>query len=42
MLAAYGFTIVELDSYVFYKSDYMVCVYVNDFLIMVANLHKIK
>ena len=42
VLAAHGFTMAESDNCVFYKSNYVVCVYVDDFLITAANSHKIK
>jgi transposase InsO family protein len=42
VLAAHGFTMAESDNCVFYKSDCVVCVYVDDFLITAANSHEIK
>jgi hypothetical protein len=42
VLAAHGFTMAESDNCVFYKSDCVVCVYVDDFLITAVNSHEIK
>ncbi|OQE62856.1 hypothetical protein PENNAL_c0258G09243 [Penicillium nalgiovense] len=42
VLAAYGFTMAQSDNCVFYKSDCVICVYVDDLLITAANSHEIK
>ncbi|KAJ5267498.1 hypothetical protein N7478_010306 [Penicillium angulare] len=42
LLAAHGFTMAQSDNCVFYKSNCVVCVYVDDFLITAANSHEIE
>jgi transposase InsO family protein len=42
VLAAHGFTMAQSDNCVFYKSNCVVCVYVDDFLIAAANSHEIE
>ena len=42
VLAAHGFTMAQSDNCVFYKSNCVVCVYVDDFLIAAATSHEIE
>ncbi|CRL30943.1 Reverse transcriptase, RNA-dependent DNA polymerase [Penicillium camemberti] len=42
VLAAHGFTMAQSDNCVFYKSNCVICVYVDDFLVAAANSHKIE
>ncbi|CEJ62230.1 hypothetical protein PMG11_10736 [Penicillium brasilianum] len=42
VLLAHGFTIAQSDNYVFYKPNYVVCVYVNDFLVAAADDTEIQ
>ena len=42
VLASHGFTMAQSDNCVFYKSNCVVCVYINDFLVAAANLHKVE
>ena len=42
VLASHGFTMAQSDNCVFYKSDCVVCVYVDDFLVAAVNTHEIK
>jgi hypothetical protein len=41
VLAAHGFTMAQADNCVFYKSNCVICVYVDDFLVAAANSHEI-
>ena len=41
VLVAHGFTMAQADSCVFYKSNCVVCVYVDDFFAAAANSHEI-
>ncbi|KAJ6050443.1 uncharacterized protein N7446_010552 [Penicillium canescens] len=42
VLASHGFTMAQSDNCVFYKSNCVVCVYVDDFLVAAANTHEIE
>jgi Reverse transcriptase (RNA-dependent DNA polymerase) len=41
VLAAHGFTMAQSDNCVFYKSNCVICVYVDDFLVAAADSHEI-
>jgi transposase InsO family protein len=41
VLAARGFTMAQSDNCVFYKSNCVICVYVDDFLVAAAESHEI-
>jgi Reverse transcriptase (RNA-dependent DNA polymerase). len=41
VLAAHGFTMAQSDNCVFYKSNCVICVYVDDFLVAAATSHEI-
>ncbi|OQD78121.1 hypothetical protein PENANT_c086G01457 [Penicillium antarcticum] len=41
VLAARGFTMAQSDNCVFYKSNCVICVYVDDFLVAAANSYEI-
>jgi hypothetical protein len=42
VLAAHGFTMAQSDNCVFYKSNCVVCVYVDDVLVVAANSHEMR
>jgi hypothetical protein len=42
VLATHGFTMAQSDNCVFYKSNCVVCVYVDDFLVAAANPREIE
>lgn len=41
VLSAHGFTMSQLDNCVFYKSNCVICVHVDDFLVAAAISHEI-
>ncbi|OQD70189.1 hypothetical protein PENANT_c268G05202, partial [Penicillium antarcticum] len=41
VLAAHGFTMAQSDNCVFYKSNCVICVYVDDFLVAASTSHEI-
>jgi hypothetical protein len=42
VLATHGFTMTPSDNCVFYKSNCVVCVYVDDFLVAAVNSNEIE
>ena len=41
VLSAHGFTMSQLDNCVFYKSNCVICIHVDDFLVAAAISHEI-